>query len=183
MADVARGRMVEIDSVVSEANTFTQFFRHTVHDLHLYLRRVLQHDSDAKDIAQEALLRIWSNRTTVRPETARPLAFRIASNLALDRIRSRQRWRMTALAENLVDDHDIPAERALCANEELARAQRTIDALPVSCRTAFLLFRIEGCTHAQIARLMGISKSMVEKHVAEAVFRLSRARADDATNR
>jgi RNA polymerase sigma factor (sigma-70 family) len=160
-----------------EATTFEQLFRETAGDLRAYVRRTLQHDCDADDIVQEALLRVWSHRNTLQLEITRPLLFRIAGNLAIDRLRERRRWNKTSLDESLVDCAAVPIDRKLSAQEELALMQRTLEALPLDCRTAFVLSRLHGKSHAEIAALLGVSKSMVEKHIAEAAFRLSRARA------
>jgi RNA polymerase sigma factor (sigma-70 family) len=173
--------MSRTDSEALEESSFLRLFNTATRDLRIFLRRRLRRDDDADEVAQEALLRIWNSRETVDMETARPLLFRIASNLAIDRLREHQRWRFTELddappqPDGVLTDA-ISAERIVAAREELAKVETAIAALPDNCRTAFLRSRIDGVKHADVAAEMGISKSMVEKHVAEAVFRLSLAR-------
>ena len=55
---------------------------------------------------------------------------------------------------------------------------QTMAALRPSTRRAFLLYRLGGCSHPQIARRMGISVSMVEKHVMTAMAALHSAGID-----
>ena len=170
--------MSRVDPTEFEESSFVRLFNTAVRDLRFYLRRTLRREDDADEIAQEAMLRIWNARASVSMDGARPLLFRIASNLAIDRLRERQRWRwrFTDIDETPEPAETVSAERTVAAREELAIVAAAIAALPGNCRTAFVLSRIDGKKHAEIAAEMGISKSMVEKHVAEAVFRLSLAR-------
>jgi RNA polymerase sigma-70 factor (ECF subfamily) len=168
--------MSRVDPTELEESSFVRLFNAAARDLRFYLRRTLRRDGEADEIAQEAMLRIWNARDAVSLNTARPLLFRIASNLAIDRLREHQRWRFTDIADTQEPAETIPADRALAAREELAAITAAIAALPDNCRTAFVRSRIDGKKHVEIATEMGISKSMVEKHVAEAAFRLSLAR-------
>jgi RNA polymerase sigma factor (sigma-70 family) len=168
--------MSRVDPTELEESSFVRLFHGAVRDLRFYLRRTLRHDDDADEIAQEAMLRIWNSRGSVDLDTARPLLFRIAANLAIDRLREHRRWRFNDITETAEQAETIPADRLIAAREELEAIQAAIAALPVNCRTAFVRSRIDGKKHAEIAEEMGISKSMVEKHVAEAAFRLSLAR-------
>ena len=80
------------------------------------------------------------------------------------------------MADTQAQAETVPADRVIAAREELEIIAAAIAALPDNCRIAFVRSRIDGKKHAEIAEEMGISKSMVEKHVAEAAFRLSLAR-------
>jgi RNA polymerase sigma-70 factor (ECF subfamily) len=165
--------MSRLDPTELEQGAFVRLFNTAIRDLRTYLRQRLRRDDDADEVAQEAMLRIWNARASVNIDSARPLLFRIASNLAIDRLRERQRWRFTDIAATPEPAESVSAERSLAAREELEAVAAAIAALPDDCRTAFVMSRIDGRKHAEIATDMGISKSMVEKHVAEAVFRLS----------
>ena len=168
--------MSRVDPTELEESAFARLFNTAVRDLRFYLRRTLRRDDDADEVAQEAMLRIWNARDSISLDTARPLLFRIAGNLAIDRLREHRRWRFTEMEEAPQDTGAVPADRVLAAREELDIIEAAIAALPDNCRTAFIASRIDGKKHAEIAAEMGISKSMVEKHVAEAAFRLSLAR-------
>jgi RNA polymerase sigma-70 factor (ECF subfamily) len=42
---------------------------------------------------------------------------------------------------------------------------QTIDELPQSCRDAFILHKLRGLSYREIAQLLDISESAVEKHI------------------
>ncbi len=144
----------------------------------LVQRRRKSRREDAEDVVQEAcvhVLRLATPRTVREP--ARFLA-RISRNLWIDR--SRRRKREAALFDpsadpDLATGYGLDPERIASSEETLLRALTAIDALPPRCRKAFELHRFEGLSYVGIAHRMGISVSMVEKHIAEAMLRLSRA--------
>jgi RNA polymerase sigma factor (sigma-70 family) len=141
-------------------------------------RRNSQGVLDADDVAQDACVRALD---LPAPQSIRdPIRylFRIARNLVIDR--RRKRAREAALSESLAviefgfSDPADP-ERILAGKQDLARVFAAIDSLPPRCREAFTLHRFGGLSYAAIARRMGVSTSMVEKHIAEAMLRVTRA--------
>ena len=53
--------------------------------------------------------------------------------------------------------------------QRLDMLQRALAELPRLCRESFLLRKIEGLSHPQIAEHLGISKALVEKHIVNAM--------------
>jgi RNA polymerase sigma-70 factor (ECF subfamily) len=137
--------------------------------------------ADAQDVAQDACTRALG---LPEPQTVRePLHYlmRIARNLFVDR--QRRRAREAAIFQNLdcMEPHARDAadpERILAGKQELQRVLAAIDMLPPRCREAFTLHRFHGLSYAAIARRMGIGSGTVEKHIAEAMLRLTRALRD-----
>jgi RNA polymerase sigma-70 factor (ECF subfamily) len=130
---------------------------------------------DAKDVTQDACLHVLrlAAPQSVR-EPARYLA-RIARNLFIDHGRRRKReaalFDASADAE-LAASNALDPERITSGEQALKRALAAIEQLPPRCREAFELHRFEGLGYIAIAHRMGISVSMVEKHIAEAMLRL-----------
>lgn len=54
-------------------------------------------------------------------------------------------------------------------HDRLKRVQNALKELPDQCADVLYLSRIEGYSHAEIAGQLGISKSLVEKHIARAL--------------
>jgi RNA polymerase sigma-70 factor (ECF subfamily) len=137
---------------------------------------------DGEDIGQDAVLRVLQAReATPIAEPVRYL-FRVARNLFVDAERARARERQVLdpnIDLEMRADGRADPERALAGKERLEQALAVIDDLPPRCRQAFRLHRFDGLSYVAIARQMGISPSMVEKHIAEAMLRLVRALGRD----
>lgn len=150
------------------------------------LRRArLPNAADSDDVAQDACVRVLQlNQTDTIKDPVRYL-LRVARNLIVDRHRSRVR--ASALFESMgsFDSHadaSIDPERILAGEQQLQIVISAIDQLSPRCQQAFTLHRFGGLSYAATARRMGISTSMVEKHIAYAMLRLANAlaRADSA---
>lgn len=108
-------------------------------------------------------------------ESPQGYVFSIAANLLRDRAR-RARTR-SVLNHVPVEDNwlrsDAPsAHRTLAGREELARIKQAIVKLPKRPQRVFVLNRFEGLTYREIAELMGVSRSSVEKYMMTAIAHL-----------
>ena len=66
------------------------------------------------------------------------------------------------------------AEDAAWARLKLGRVIAAVRTLPVNAQTAFRLHKLDGLTHAETARAMGVSRSAVEKYVSATLKHLLR---------
>lgn len=150
-----------------------------------YLQRRGQSAEDAEDIVQEAFLRFHRAGNQVEDADARPLIFVIARNLLKDQWKSAGREaarrapvspdELETAGQAMADEAPAP-DRGILGKEMLDQAMAVIRDLPPRTREAFLLNRFEDLTYRQIADRLGVSVSMVEKHLAEALRRLKSAR-------
>lgn len=77
------------------------------------------------------------------------------------------------LEENLIDDDTATPERILGAREELAVLGQALTAMTPVARDAFLLVRVEGYSHKEAARTLGITPKAVSHHVERTLARLA----------
>lgn len=147
-------------------------------ELRRFLTKRLKCAEAAADLTHETYLRLHQhNGTSDTPhDNARALAFHIAMNLAVDYQRKasvRSRYlvdeAIDAIAETPSGGQTQP-ERILIAQQRLATLQTALDELSPVCRTVFLLHGVEGLKYAEIAVRMGISVSMVGRHLAQAML-------------
>lgn len=144
--------------------------------------------AEAEDLLQELWLKVAT--TAVGPiANGRAYLFRMANNLALDHARARRRsmrrdrsW-LEGDEPGVADIEARPdpapgAEAQLIEEQEAHQVRRAVDALPEGARRALLLYRFERRGQGEIAAIMGISRSGVEKHLALAMKHLRRSLND-----
>lgn len=146
--------------------------------LHGFLTRRLGNSGDAEDIAHEAFARMLKRYGDGGIDSPVAMLYRIAVNIVrdgarLERFRARQ---CQGLDEPIcaVPPEDDP-ESAAAARQRLKALKDGIDRLPPRCREVFLLYKFGDKSHSEIARHLGISRNMVEKHVIRAYAQLRRA--------
>src|SRR5262249_33184571 len=101
-------------------------------------RRILGNAAEAEDVAQEALLRVWTHAPRWQPLALfRTWLTRVVVNLCLDRKR-RAPWVDLEAAGDIVDPTPSVAERAEVDERERMVAA-AIDELPARQRSAIML--------------------------------------------
>jgi RNA polymerase sigma-70 factor (ECF subfamily) len=154
-------------------------------DLIAYLQRKGQTVDDAEDVVQEAFARFHRAGHDFAAPDARPLLFVIARNIQRDRWKALGREAVHRSGEDVLTLDSGPravasearaADDRLMDRQALAAAAAAIRALPPRTRDAFLLNRFDNLTYRQIAQRLGVSVSMVEKHIAEALRQLKKTR-------
>ncbi len=141
-----------------------------------FLRKASRNASDLDDLRQEVYTRLYETAKEEIPEHTRPLLFRIARHLLIDRARRAQIVSIEAVENlenlNLAIDEPGP-DRAVIAREELRRMQTALDQLPRRYRMAVVMRKVEGLTTREIALRLGIAEKTVEKHLTEGVRALA----------
>jgi len=141
-------------------------------------RAVLGDPDDADDAAQDALLSALVKLDQYDPRRPfGPWLLRIVANAATDRRRRRKVRRAESLDPALVAGGTRPDAAA----EQRALAERLRGALAELSerrRLAVVLFDVEGYSHAEIARILGIPEGTVRSEVFHARRRLRVLLAD-----
>ncbi len=155
----ARGQRVE------------RLFREHNEALIRFLLARLGSPQEAREVAQEAYVRLLSLDEPEAVGYLRAFLFKTAANLAIDR---RRRGVMHSRAMELplfreFADVRTP-ERQVAGAQAVERLERLLAAMPVKCRQAFVLNRFDGMDVASISRELGLSERMVQKYIARALL-------------
>lgn len=129
--------------------------------------RVLGNREDAEDVAQETFLRLWTEARRWQPGRAKlsTWLFRVAHNLAVDRLRARRpSVDLDAIADP-ADGRPDPAQ-AYEQDETARRVAAALAELPDRQRTAIALCHHQGLSNADAAEVMGVGVEAVESLLA-----------------
>lgn len=139
-----------------------------------YLSKKTQNNEDANDLAQEAFLRMHTFQQTEELKNAKAFLFKTANNLFIDQVRRTKvhnKFLDNEMMDELSDEDKYApsAERTVCAEQELEQIYKTVELMPEKVRRAFLMHRGTDMTYPQIAKDMGVTTSMVEKYIVQAL--------------
>lgn len=141
-----------------------------------YARRVLGDRAEAEDITQEALLRLWRIAPDWRQGEAQVTTwlYRVATNLATDRLRAHKRRQSDTLDDVPEPGDDRPdVVTGLIEADRMAALQTALACLPDRQRQAVVLRHIEGMTNPEIAQILEIGVEAVESLTARGKRALS----------
>lgn len=120
-------------------------------------RRIARDHATAEDILHDAFIRIWTGAASFDPArgSARGWVYSITRHLALNFVRDTRR-------ETPLDDHEVTAVASLFAGFDepqlwtgSARINRCVEQLQPARQRCILHAYVDGCSHAEIAGLLG----------------------------
>ena len=145
---------------------------------------LLRDAEDARDVSQEAFLRVYQSAERFRGDARFSTWFyRILVNLALDHRRRRRWWRRVVAQPR--DDEDVrfverqpardpdPGERA-SEEQEMSRLWKAVGRLSPQQRAAVVLSVQEQLSTTEIAVILACSEATVRVHLHRAVQALRR---------
>lgn len=143
--------------------------------LRRFVARFFSQHQDIEDIAQEAYLRAFQSGRDNPPRSPRAFLLRVARNLALNELARKSRWMSETIeSAGLEQQASHKLEDDLLSQQRLSLFCEAASQLPTQCRKVFLMRKVYGYTHREIASELGISEKTVEKHVATGLLRCSR---------
>jgi RNA polymerase sigma-70 factor, ECF subfamily len=166
-----------------DVGAFEQLVRKYDRNVFRIANHITQNREDAEDVVQDAFLKAFQNLAQFQGQSKfYTWLVRIAVNEALMRLRRRRPERMVSLDEDINTGEDtIPREVAdwspnpeqLYNQSELREIlQKTIQGLPPSFRTVFVLRDVEGLSTEETADALGLSIPAVKSRLLRARLQL-----------
>ena len=143
-----------------------------------YLARLVG-EAEAEDLTQSAMLKVNEGLSGFRGESnVSTWIYRIATNVALDRLRQKKLEPPTDAGYEF-DDDDLPpsavsgsVETAAIREEMSACIREFVDRLPENYRTVMILSELEGFKNEEIAAILGLTVDTVKIRLYRARERL-----------
>ncbi|WP_414902263.1 sigma-70 family RNA polymerase sigma factor [Sphingomonas flavalba] len=141
--------------------------------LNAWLRQRTRCPHKAADLTQDTFCRLLERADTDTPRVPRSYLATVARRLMIDDARrARVESAFLDAHATLTDGLRQPGPDQIAeAVNALLAVTRALEVLPERVRRAYLRARLEGCSHAEIAEELGVSKSMVKQYVAKAYAR------------
>lgn len=156
---------------VCEESLFNELFKAHSKNLHDFLYYKFGKENNPKDLVQEAFIKLWNNCHKVTADKVKSFLFTVASNQMLNEL-SKKKTVLT-YAQQKPKEYTIESPHYIMEeNEYMSKLQTAIESLTEEQRVTFLLNRIEGKRHKEIAEMLGISRKAVEKRIYTALSKL-----------
>lgn len=135
-------------------------------------------DTIAEDVLQNVYIKLKKASFDQPIHNDEGFLVRLTNNAALDYLKqsARRKSRDHTWSELRTQSiggepiHDQPeADRVVDGRKKVTRLAGLIQQLPPKCREVFIAHKLRGVSYSDIAQNMGISRSMVEKHMTKAL--------------
>lgn len=138
-----------------------------------FLSRYFSSQQDVEDVVQETYLRAYVEHHKKGLRHPRGFLFRVAKNVALTKLSKKSR-QITDYIEDIalteVFDSEASVDKYVEAEETLGLYCEALASLPYKCREAFVLRKVHGLSHAEIAERLSMSVSSVEKYLRRGIL-------------
>ncbi|WP_299624121.1 RNA polymerase sigma factor [uncultured Tateyamaria sp.] len=145
--------------------------------VHAQAFRLLGDASEAEDVAQEAMMRLWRIAPEWRTGEAKVTTwlYRVVANLCTDRLRKRPRGDVALDAVAEPPDPAPSVEVKMQGDARMLALRTALADLPERQRMAVVMRHFDGASNPQIADRLGISTEAVESLTARGKRALTQA--------
>ncbi|TAJ12067.1 RNA polymerase sigma-70 factor [Marinilabiliaceae bacterium JC017] len=147
---------------------FEAIFHEYADRVYAFAFSILKNESDSKEVVQETFFKIWLNHEKLKVELSfESYLFTIARNITISNLRSKKNTSSIEHEDILVTTN--VTEDEILFHDVKGQLDDIIDQLSPRKREIFLLSRVDGLSHEEIASKLGLSVQTVHNHVSGAL--------------
>jgi RNA polymerase sigma-70 factor (ECF subfamily) len=178
-----RGVMADLLRRVAEEGdlaAFRELYRTYGPRVKAYMMRQGTDAATAEDLAQETLLTVWRKASLYAADkgSAATWIFTIARNLRIDRLRREVAWQELPTDRDEQPAEDALPDEAMAESERQARVRAALAQLPPEQHEVVALSYLDGLSHGEIARRLGLPLGTVKSRMRIAYQRVRAALED-----
>lgn len=157
----------ELNKSICEEQIFERIYNKYAKDLHDFLYYKYGEQFNPKDKAQDAFIKLWDNCKEVAFSKAKSFLFTVANNMMLNEIKH-QKVVLKHQQQSQKHYTNENPEFLLEKEQFLERYKKVLESLNEEQRVAFLLNKVEGKKHSEIAEFLGVTQKVVEYRIYSA---------------
>lgn len=152
--------------------------------LYAFALKMTKSHSDAKEIVQDAFVRLWLNRENVLPEDSfQSYLFTIAKNAILNKMRTLINTPVFVDYMEFMNEHHLSVDNTaeeMEMDEFRKKLEQAKEILPETQKNVFELSKELGLSHTEIAKQLNLSEQTVRNQLSLALKTLRRKLAENA---
>jgi len=156
---------------VCNEQLFSKLYEQFSKDLHDFIYYKYGAHLNPEDKVHEAFIKLWENCKNVSPEKAKSFLFTVINNITLNDLKHNKVVLNFQNTKPKRYTNETP-QFIMEEQEYLQKYQNALANLSEGQRIAFLLNRVEGKRHKEIAEMLNISRKAVEKRIYTALEKL-----------
>lgn len=149
---------------ICEEAAFERVYNKYSEDVHNFLYYKYGSKYNPRDKVQEAFIKLWDNCKQVTFTKAKSYLFTVANNMMLNEIKHQKVVLKHQKTKPKHYTNETP-EFVLEQEEYLEKYNKVLSSLKEEQRVAFLLSKVEGKKHSEIAELLGVTQKTVEYRI------------------
>lgn len=158
---------------ICEETLFASIYNKHAKNLHDFLYYKFGERLNPGDKAQDAFSKLWENCKKISPDKAKSFLFTTANNLMLNEAKH-QKVVLKYQQESPKDYTNENPEFLIEKEQYYKKYQNALSNLTDEQRTAFMLNKVEGKKHQEIAELLGVTRKVVEYRIYSAFDQLKK---------
>jgi RNA polymerase sigma factor (sigma-70 family) len=159
----------QADAVVCHSEQVANLVREHNQSLHAFLMARVGDPHEAREVAQEAYVRMLQLDRPGAVSYLRGYLFKTAANIAIDRARERSNRARLLRNEPMEEAQDeLSPDRYALGKEDVDTLRLALAELPERLRRSFLMRHVDGQSAIKISKTLGVSARMVHLYLTRA---------------